>query len=212
MALTAATSSSGLRERKRERTLSALVDAAARVFAQRGYDAATIEEIAAEVDVSPRTFFRYFPGKDAVALSWLDDYYAAVQAGLAARPADEAPLDALTAAAMAAWRDVSPQAYAQTMELAQESPVLLAAWLRRDDVESRRVVATLAAREQRPADDLGLRVLVAGFGATMRVATEVCRASGDPLVPGLEHALAEGLRALRDQLTGLRPAAGPPRA
>jgi AcrR family transcriptional regulator len=207
MPTTAANPPGGLRERKRERTHRALIEAAARVFAQRGYDAATVEEIAAEVDVSPRTFFRYFAGKDAVALAWLDQYYAEVHAELAVRPAGESPLEAMTAAIVVAWRATDHAAYTQTMELVQDSPVLLAAWLRRDDSEGRALAASLAARESRPADDFAVRALVAGVGATMRVATEVCQARGDALGAGLEHALDEGLRALRDQLAGLSPSA-----
>jgi len=48
---------SSLRERKRVRTRQALIDAAAELFARRGYEGTTIADIAAAADVSTRTFF-----------------------------------------------------------------------------------------------------------------------------------------------------------
>lgn len=54
------------RERKRGRTREAIVGAAMARFRARGYDATTADEISADAEVSRRTFFRYFPTKDAV--------------------------------------------------------------------------------------------------------------------------------------------------
>src|SRR5688572_5167571 len=77
----------GLRERKKQRTRMALVDAALELFSAHGYEATTIDQIAAAADVSPRTFFRYFATKEDVALSLPVDGHEVMFRELAARPA-----------------------------------------------------------------------------------------------------------------------------
>ena len=88
----------GLRERKKARTRESLEAAALDLFARQGFDATTIEEIADACEVSPRTFFRYFPTKEAVLFGDGESRCAALVDALSAQPADVAPLDALHAA------------------------------------------------------------------------------------------------------------------
>ncbi len=82
-----------LRQRKRERTRAALVGAALDLFERQGYEATTVDEIAAAADVSPRTFFRYFATKEEVALG--DDSGPQIIGLLAARPDDEPMLESV---------------------------------------------------------------------------------------------------------------------
>ncbi|OYD70423.1 TetR family transcriptional regulator [Rhodococcus sp. OK302] len=85
----------GLRERKKLATRNRLVDAALRRFAENGYDATTVEEIAADAQVSVTTFFRYFRSKDEILFIDADSATPDFCAALTARPADEPDLEAI---------------------------------------------------------------------------------------------------------------------
>ncbi|MET0896328.1 MAG: TetR family transcriptional regulator [Mycobacterium sp.] len=102
MADGAADRSPGLRERKKLRTRSTLVDAAAELCLQQGYDNTTVEQIAAAAEVSPRTFSRYFPTKDAVIGAIVVDVAQIVANELARQPAGITVYDAMLRAHMAA--------------------------------------------------------------------------------------------------------------
>ncbi|MBX6767891.1 MAG: TetR family transcriptional regulator, partial [Actinomadura rubrobrunea] len=83
----------GLRERKKRRTRRAIASAALRLFAERGYEETTIADIADAADVSPRTFFGYFPTKEDVVFAEVDDRLAEVRERLARRVPGETPLE-----------------------------------------------------------------------------------------------------------------------
>src|SRR3712207_9477609 len=85
----------GLRERKKQRTREAIVGAAMRLFAERGYDATTITDIAASADIAPRTFFAYFPSKEAVVFHEFDEVDARFAQHLRSRREGESVFHAL---------------------------------------------------------------------------------------------------------------------
>ena len=87
----------GLRERKKLRTREAIVDAALRLFEERGFDQTTIADIAEAADIAPRTFFGYFPSKEDVVFADFPTRIDGLAARLAERPADETAIDAMRA-------------------------------------------------------------------------------------------------------------------
>ncbi|MEO3786180.1 TetR family transcriptional regulator [Actinocorallia sp. B10E7] len=89
----------GLRPRaeRASRTRQALIDAALELFAERGYDATTTEEIAEAAGVSPRTFFRYFPTKESVLLRGESDFIRSFAGVYLAQPDTMTELEAMRA-------------------------------------------------------------------------------------------------------------------
>ncbi|TFV56218.1 TetR family transcriptional regulator [Mycobacterium sp. PS03-16] len=99
----------GLRERKKQRTRTTLINVAVDLCDRNGFDNTTVEQIAAAADVSARTFSRYFASKEAVLLTLLDDFTDAVARVLATVPADVPPLQALRDAQVRVLRRVAAQ-------------------------------------------------------------------------------------------------------
>jgi AcrR family transcriptional regulator len=85
----------GLRERKKQRTRQQIIDAAMGLFAERGYHTTTIADIAEAAEVAPRTFFSYFPSKEAVVFHNVDRDMDALAAALRDRLPGETAFDAL---------------------------------------------------------------------------------------------------------------------
>ena len=85
----------GLRERKKQRTREQIIEAAMRLFAERGYQATTIADIATAADVAPRTFFSYFPSKEAVVFHNVDRNLEGLASALRDRLPGETAFDSL---------------------------------------------------------------------------------------------------------------------
>jgi AcrR family transcriptional regulator len=85
----------GLRERKKLRTREAIIDAALKLFDERGFEHTTIADIAEAADIAPRTFFGYFPSKEDVVFADFPELVDGLEARLDTRPGSETTLDTL---------------------------------------------------------------------------------------------------------------------
>ncbi|MEP9353293.1 helix-turn-helix domain-containing protein [Xanthobacter sp. KR7-65] len=92
----------GVRERKRRETLARISDAAIRLFIAKGYEATTLDEIAAAAGISRRTFFYYFKSKDEILLSLQSGMGDTIADALRAGTPDLRPIDAVHEAVITA--------------------------------------------------------------------------------------------------------------
>ncbi len=156
-----------------------------RLFADQGYDHTAVHEITDAVDVSERTFFRYFASKEDLVLSFVRDGAKAFAAALAARPPQEEPLTAARHAFQISLRQLPGGAgeaasYLPVMGLIDSTPALLAAYLRYVHDHHREIIQVLARREGvDPASDRRPRVLAAVIGSLVFLANRECRADGN---------------------------------
>jgi AcrR family transcriptional regulator len=167
-----------LRERKKQRTREALLRAALELFTTQGYEHTTVDEITEAVDVSQRTFFRYFAGKEDVAFAVQEMTEARFVEAVRARPPHEAPLEALRQAVLEGWDGIREtvesavpvELYLRMYRTIETTPALLAAHLRRSAATEETIARLLAEREGVDVDaDPRPRLAVAVFGGVIRV-------------------------------------------
>jgi AcrR family transcriptional regulator len=87
----------GLRERKKQRTRQSIIDVAVRLFAERGYAETTLVEIAEVAEISPSTFFNYFPSKVDIVFGLMDAVIESARGRVLGRPDGESASQAVLA-------------------------------------------------------------------------------------------------------------------
>ena len=161
----------GLRERKKARTRATIRREALRLFREQGYQATTVEQIAAAAEVSPSTFFRYFPTKEDVVLQ--DDMEPLLIEALEHQPRELGMVAAIRAAMRSVSGNLSEEQWdqiRQTAELGMTVPEIRA---RAMDDFSRTIgvmAEGIAKRTGLDPDDLRVRTASGAiFGAIMAV-------------------------------------------
>jgi len=163
----------GLRERKKARTRAAIRQQALRLIREQGYAATTIEQIADAAEVSPATFFRYFPTKEDVVLQ--DDLDIITTEALDAQPPELSPIAAFRAASAATLASLSPEDLAtlrDTAELTASVPEVRARAIDEFVRTINQIAEAIARRAGRNPDDFEVRNLAGAIiGVIMSVTT-----------------------------------------
>lgn len=198
----------GLRERKKQRTRATLIDAAVQLCLTQGYENTTVEQIAADAEVSPRTFSRYFATKDAVILTLLEDLVDHVAAELAGFPLAMPVFEALHCAHVNVLREVSKGAVpgltteriVLMLRIINSTPALKAA---ATDFRPMPTVRALAERMQTGLDDRRMWMVMAVWSAIIVTACGdlVVDRDGLQLGPDLMVARLEAMFADFTELT-----------
>jgi AcrR family transcriptional regulator len=164
----------GLRERKKQQTREAIHRAAMRLFAERGFEATTIADIAAAADIAPRTFFSYFASKEEAVFPKFDPAFADFDRALRERPAGTTALDALRA-----WIVDAAQRYMGDVDsarlearLRRESPAVAACDLQHARQFERRLAEAVAEDFGEPAETLRPRLVAAAAMAALQASSD----------------------------------------
>jgi AcrR family transcriptional regulator len=163
---------SGLRQRKLQATRERLTRAAMALFLERGFEATTIDDIAAAADVSRRSFFHYFASKEDVVTAWQEGAAAALVAEVVGRPAGESMLTAAENAIAAALKRIDPAEAAAMSRLKRDNPALRARDQLKYEKLERALAEGLSQRARTKSDKLKARLVAMIATGAMRVGGE----------------------------------------
>jgi AcrR family transcriptional regulator len=163
----------GRRERKKQATRQALHEAAFHLAEEYGLAGVTVEAIADEADVAPRTFFNYFACKEDAILNRDPGWPETLRRALVGRPADEDPLTALRRVLEdeAGRRVLDADRFLRRMRLVRREPQLAAAMAGISEESEHALIAGIAERAgQHGADDLYPAMVASAAWAAFKVA------------------------------------------
>ena len=170
----------GLRERKKRQTREAVRLAAFELFHQNGYPNTTIEQIAEAADISPRTFFRYFPNKAALLIP--DQMMDPIIELFLAAPPEMRPIAAYRYALEQVFGGMAGEQWTGEMArqqllytLPEAAGALYNEYLHVMDL----IGDAIAVRLNRAADDSKIRITAAAMTGVMMSALH-----GTPMSPG----------------------------
>ncbi len=182
----------GLRERKKLRTRASIQKEAMRLFLERGFEETTIEDIAEAVEISPSTFFNYFPSKEAVVFQ--DDLDPLILEAFDTQPSTVNPIRRLRNAMRAVFENLTPDQEKLVRERTQlflSTPELRGAMLSQFADLVNQIAELLATRAGKKTSDFAVRNMAgAVLGvllASMLMITEDPKAD---MVKLADHALA----------------------
>jgi AcrR family transcriptional regulator len=184
----------GRRERKRAETHARIQAEGMRLFVDNGFEATTLDEVAAAADVSRRTLLNYFGSKEEIVFSAKADFPQMIVAAIENRPADEPLLDMVenTFADLAA-RHTSPEALALA-RLIHSTPALSAGDQAKYEKVERLLASALAARKGLPETDIACRVVAATAIGILKMSTKAWLEGNGRTPEAFGHAAFAALR------------------
>jgi AcrR family transcriptional regulator len=179
-----------LRAKRSEMMVLELEAVALRCFEERGFDV-TVEEVAAEAQISVRTFYRYFPTKEDVLQVRIDQRAQAVRAALAARPADEPLLSSVRAALEVAMAAQDQDLLRRWTTVVHATPSVIRGVLGGIQLKGHVAMAEfIGARLDVPGDALVPTMLAAAIQGVMQAAQTQWFFRGGDLVTAISDGLA----------------------
>jgi len=194
--------SGGLRERKKQQTRQAIHEAAMKLFAERGFEATTIADIAEAADISPRTFFSYFSAKEEAIFEKFDMAYEEFSRAMRERPPGTTALEALRTWIEDSIQDNAPSPETMRLEakLRRESPAVAACDLRHMRQFERRLAEAVGEDLGEPADALRPRLVAAAATAALQASSDSADAVLEDDPKAAEAMLADPMSFIDDAL------------
>ena len=182
----------GLRERKKLKTKAAIQKEALRLFLEKGFDETTIEDIAEAVEISPSTFFNYFPSKEEVVFQ--DELDPLIIAAFDAQPGEVNPITRLRSAMRTVFSQLTPEqvrVMRQRTQLLISTPELRGAMLSQFADLVDQIAVLLASRTSRQPTDFAVRNMAgAVLGVLMSMTVVLAQDPKADLVELADRALA----------------------
>lgn len=189
----------GLRERKRRETRQRIAEVGQRLFLADGYEATTLDAIAAEAGISRRAFFSFFKSKEDIILFWQEAGSAMLMGDLLKTSPDMAPFDAVHDAMVRHIGRYTTEQMTALDNLMRSSEVLMARKQAYYAQQEQVLFDTLCEVWRQPGRRLGLRmVAVLSIGA-MKVALQAWREQTGPRKPVAKF-LKDAFDSLKSEL------------
>lgn len=162
----------GLRERKRRETRQRITDAGICLFLERGYDATTLDAIAAAAGISRRTFFYYFKSKDDILLSLQSGVGEMLIAAVRTAPRGKRPIDAVRQAMITVCASIPADEMLAIDRLMRSSATVQARKQASYVTYEQELFAALRELWPEPGRETGLRLVAMLAIGAMRLATD----------------------------------------
>jgi AcrR family transcriptional regulator len=175
--------------------VSDIADVALELFEVRGFSTVTVEDVAAEAQISIRTFYRYFASKEELLLVTIHRRAEAVAVALAGRPPDEPPLHSVRLAVESAIAAEDPVSVKRWITVVADAPGVLRTIMGANILEMNATIAEfLARRLGMPSDGVVPGTLAVATGAVIQNAQTRWHFQGGDLA----QTVSEALRVLED--------------